>query len=82
LLCRACYKKIREKVLEEANTINFECVVEISRERAITKEACRFLMATEKQKLPELNAYHHAEVAPASKLGSSRTRNPASGGWC
>jgi hypothetical protein len=55
-LCRACYKKIREKVLDKANTIHFERVVEISRERAVTEEVCRFLMAADQQKLLELNA--------------------------
>jgi hypothetical protein len=58
-----CYYRIQEKVLEETNAANLEHSVQISRERAATKEACRLLMPAEPHRLLELHAQRLVETA-------------------
>jgi hypothetical protein len=73
------FRRLEEGEREFFNATNFDRTVEISRQRAATEEVGRLLMAAERQKLLELNAQRQAEVAPASKRGSPRTRCLADG---
>jgi sigma54-dependent transcription regulator len=47
---------------EFVSDANLEHVLEISRQRAATKEAGRRLMEAKRQKLAELNAHRHYET--------------------
>jgi hypothetical protein len=73
------FRRLKEKDQEFFNDANFDHAAEILRQRATREEAGRLLMAAERQKLLELNAQRQAEVAPASKRGSPRTRCLADG---
>jgi hypothetical protein len=57
------FPRLEDKQLEYINNANYEHAIEISRQRAATKEAGRVLMAAERHELLELNAPRQAEAA-------------------